>query len=81
MSTVTVRIENAYTDGHESEVDVELEAPEDPAELGEWWDDVVFPHTGDGHGAEKPGLGSYHIARIDRADDESLVGQSMEWSD
>lgn len=77
--TVTVHIENTYEDGHESQVDVELDAPEDPTDLDDWWDDVVFAHTGDGHGVDNPKLGSLYEATITRADDESLVGQSMEW--
>lgn len=79
MSTVTVHFENTYEDGHSSETDLELEAPEDPADLDDWWDDVVFEHTGDSHGALHPKLGSLYEATITRADEDSLVGKTMEW--
>jgi hypothetical protein len=79
MSTVTVRIENTYEDGHESVVEVEVETPADPTDLEDWWDDTVFEHTGDGHGADNPKLGAWYEAKITRADDEKLVGMSMDW--
>jgi hypothetical protein len=79
--TVIVKIENTYEDGHESELEVELDAPEGRSEeeLEQWWEDVVFPHTGDGHGIDEPKLGAWYEATIIRADDESLVGLSREW--
>jgi len=76
MSKVIVRIENAYSDGHESEAEVSVAAPH--GDIEEWWQDEVFPHTGDGHGVD--GLGSYYKATIIRADKKELVGQSMEWA-
>lgn len=78
MSTVTVRIEDTYEDGHSAIHEHEVEAPEDD-DLEDWWDEEVFEHTGDGHGAKHPKLGSLHEARIIRADDPTLVGKEMEW--
>jgi hypothetical protein len=76
--SVTVKIENTYEDGHESVVNVIVADPEDD-DLEMWWEDEVFPHTGDGHGEKYPKLGSMYEATITKADDASLVGQSMEW--
>ena len=76
MTTVIVRIENAYSDGHESQTDVPVRAP--GGDIEEWWQDEVYPHTGDGHGVD--GLGSYYKATIIHADEEELVGLSMEWA-
>jgi len=83
--TVTVKIENAYADGHESEREVEVMAPhlfrsQDPYHLNEWWEEVVWPKTGDGHGIDAV-LGSCYVATIITADDPNLVGATYEWMD
>lgn len=75
---VTVRIENAYSDGHESTHDVVVEAPD--GDLDDWFDRVVYPHTGDGHGARYSSLGSCYTATIVAADNAALVGAECEWS-
>jgi len=79
--TVTVRVENAYSDGHESQREVVVPAPGDDIEL--WWEEIVFPHTGDGHGIDSS-LGSHYEATIiatnDPDLDQHLVGLSTEWS-
>lgn len=71
--TVIVRIENDYEDGYRSERDVELPAP--TADVEAWFDDVVWPLTGDGHGAN---LNACYTATIIAAD-AALLGLSMEW--
>jgi hypothetical protein len=65
MSVVEVKIENDYSDGHHSECVVELELPDDMliADLDDWFNEVVFPKTGDGHGADED-LGSCYTATI-----------------
>ena len=73
---VTVKIENSYSDGHESTRVVELPAPGD--DLDAWWENVVWEETGDGHGVG--GLGSCYTATIVTANDASLVGKSYEWT-
>jgi hypothetical protein len=91
---IKVRIENSYTDGHESESTVEVEAPQSIEALDEvldgaedtWWQEVVFDHTGDGHYVEvyeETGerLGSCYTATIIEADDPALVGRTHEWID
>jgi hypothetical protein len=75
---VTVRIENSYSDGHESKSEVLLPPPE--GDLTQWFEDVVYPHTGDGHGIGKD-LGSCHVATIIAADDAALLGENCEWTD
>jgi len=77
--TVTVKIENTYEDGHESTLEVEVEAPEVPSDLEEWWEERVYEHTGDGHGAKYPQLGSWYTATIIRAEDAQLLGMSTDW--
>lgn len=81
MSTVTVKIENAYADGHESVHEVEVTAPTatDWDSMDTWWEDEVLPHTGDGHGAKHPKLGAYYEATIIRADEPLLVSMHREW--
>lgn len=86
--SVTVRIENAYSDGHTSTRTVEVEAPKDDtigSDLDEWWEEAVFEHTGDGHGAG--GLGSCYTATVVGVKHEYdnnrawMMGESTEWID
>jgi hypothetical protein len=74
---ITVKIENAYSDGHESKHEVLVEPP--TGALDEWFEDVVFPHTGDGHGIG--GGGSCYVATIIACDDAALLGETYEWID
>lgn len=73
-----VRIENSYTDGHQSTAEVELAVEPTSLDDAFWWD-VVYPHTGDGHHA--PGLGSHYEATIVQASNPALVGEHHEWAD
>lgn len=79
---VTVHIENWYSDGHESERTIHLPAPtgDISGDLDEWFNEAVFPHTGDGHGTDSS-LGSCYTASIVDAADKTLVGKSFEWTD
>jgi len=74
---VTVRIHNAYSDGHESTHEVEVAVPAGPLE--EWWEDEVWPETGDGHGADNEDLGTCYTATIILAEDLRLLGANHEW--
>ena len=47
--------------------------------LDDWWEEVVFPHTGDGHGADHPELGTFYTATVQRSDVRGLAGQTREW--
>lgn len=79
--TVLVEIENSYTDGHESTSQHRLAAPTDAPgseELDEWWEDKVFPLTGDGHGANNPRLDALHTATIIEGP-ASLLEESYDW--
>lgn len=76
-----VRIENTYEDGHESATEVWIALPDsltDPESIEEWWMDDVYAHTGNGHGATNPKLGSYHEATVISGPAE-LVGQTFDW--
>lgn len=82
---VTVKIENAYSDEHTSTREVSLPAPPRHAVypedvLDKWFEDVVYPETGDGHGIDSD-LGSCYTATIIAAEDTLLVGLSREWID
>lgn len=77
MSQVTVRIENYYPDGHESTFLLEVPGPTS-ADVEEWWWEVVFPYTGDGHGIG--GMDAVYVATVTDADAGDLVGQTREWS-
>jgi len=76
MSTV-VKIENAYSDGHLSEHEVKLDTP--TGDVEEWFDEVVYEHTGDGHGIDND-LGYCHTATVIASDDPGLLGQTYEWA-
>jgi hypothetical protein len=88
---ITVKIENSYTDGHESESRVEIDEGEFPLTAmpdEDWWQDYVFDHTGDGHYVEVyeatgERLGSCYTATIVHADDDRhwLVGATHDWLD
>jgi len=80
--TVVVKIENDYSDGHHSEREVEVPAPETQdgrGDLREWWADIVYQHTGDGHGIDFDG-GSCYTATI-VAGPPALLGETYEWVD
>jgi hypothetical protein len=74
---VTVRIGSHYADGHSSVRQVTLEAPTSDG-LEAWWEDVVYPETGDGHGERFPKLGHCYDAEV-IAGDPLLVGLTREW--
>jgi hypothetical protein len=86
---VTVRIENYYSDGHESKHEVEVEFNNavysvfSDDDIEEWFQDVVFDHTGDGHGDGSHGkLGSCYVATVLKAETyPELVGKNTEWVD
>ena len=75
--TVVVKIENDYEDGHHSESIHALPAPS--GDLDEWWEEVVYPNTGDGHGVGFDG-GSCYTAEIISGPTE-VLGKSTEWID
>jgi len=76
---IAVEISNSYSDGHESTSTVLLEGPEalTEAALEDWWAYVVFPHTGDGHGADS-GLSAVHTATV-IAGPADLLNKNTEW--
>lgn len=76
--TVLVEIENSYSDGDESTKQVRVAAPENPDDedsLDDWWNDVVFPHTGDGHSKT---MSASHEAKVLEGP-EALVGATYGW--
>lgn len=79
--SILLRLDNAYSDGHESSTTKSVPAPEDlddPDEVQDWWDTTVFNLTGDGHGAENPDLGSFYTATVIKGPAQ-LLGKTYEW--
>lgn len=79
-TTVAVEITNTYECGRESVARVVVQQPTNQVELADWWNDVVWDFTGDGHpcGSSE---GSVYTARVLNAPTgwEWLVGKTMEW--
>jgi hypothetical protein len=87
----TVRITNDYSDGHTSTHEARVAAPAidwkgwgggTPPEIDweSWWQEVVWPETGDGHGAAYPELGCCYTAEIIAADEADHLGKTYEWA-
>lgn len=76
-AVVRVTIRNFYADGHSSSKIVDLEPP--GQDIDEWFDEVVWPHTGDGHGDEHPKLGFRYEVEIGDAADSALIGLCRQW--
>lgn len=72
-----VKIDGAYTTGHEYEREALVEDPW-MDDLDEWWWQVVHPHTGD-EVFER--AGSYCEATILQTTDPAMVGKKYEWMD
>lgn len=75
--TLTIRVENAYSDGHKSKQveTVEVEPFEDLEQLWE----QLWEFTGDGHGIGND-LGYCHeITIVDASGRPELVGKCNEW--
>lgn len=71
----TVRITNTYAD--RESVDIwQVPSPADTSSetVADWWDDVVFPLTGDGRGGY-----AVSEATVESSDLPELVGQTTEW--
>jgi hypothetical protein len=74
---VRVAVNNFYSDGHSSLTIIDLESP--GGEIDDWFAEVVFPHTGDGHGVEHPDLATVYEAEIVDAEDPTLIGRRCQW--
>jgi hypothetical protein len=83
MTKIKVEIENTYEDHSSSKRTVELDAPpvgiDFEVELGSWFEDVVWPHTGRGEPGDEH-LSAHYLATIVEADGRpELVGEWFEW--
>lgn len=76
-SQVGVKFKNTYADGHECEALIVLPAPAEGESLEDWWDEVVQPETGCGHGIE---LDGYYEATVVTASpvNAHLIGKAWE---
>lgn len=77
MST-TVRITNTYP-SRSNTVSVTVQTPSDWSSDGleDWWEDVVFPHTGDGLGGSEYAI---YNAEVTESDVSEFVGKTYEWN-
>jgi hypothetical protein len=76
--TTTVEIENGYVNGDVvvNTVEVETFDPDVHDDLDQWWEDEVFPLTGDGrHGS----MDAYYEATVTDSDRDELVGETHDW--
>lgn len=74
MPTI-VSITNTYPDRRSVTV-VTVDSPDPTRNLTGWWEDKVFPHTGDGHGQRQYAI---HTAIIMSSDVIGMVGRTFEW--
>ncbi|UQX13395.1 hypothetical protein [Candidatus Mycobacterium methanotrophicum] len=75
--TLTIKVENAYSDGHESE-QVETVQVEPSEDLEELWEQLE-EFTGDGHGIDSDLGYCYVVTVLDSPDRPEMVGLSNEW--
>lgn len=74
MSCVKVQITNTYAD-RDNTVIVEVAVPREWPDLEDWWEDVVYPETGDGNGGD-----AYTEAEVLECDTfPALVGEKWDW--
>jgi hypothetical protein len=73
---VKIRVENAYSDGHESTLEYDIPEADVPAPVDEMWD-YLWDWTGDGHGQD-PDLGWFYKITILEAVKPGLAGLSRE---
>jgi hypothetical protein len=72
-----VIITNTYPDRSNTET-VTVPDPESlsPEDLEDWWEEEVFPHTGDGRGSNDYAV---YTATVTESDVPGLVGKWNEW--
>lgn len=76
-----IRVENTYSDGHESTIEYKLPSGDvDYALLDgiDGLDDLLYRYTGDGHGLNSD-LGCFYTITILESDRPELVGYTREW--
>lgn len=74
-----IKVENSYSDGHESTVEYEVPDADVAGLSDEELDLFLFDYTGDGHGAANPKLGTYHVVTILDSPVPSLVGYTVDY--
>ena len=75
---LVIRVENAYSDGHESDqaYTVEVARSLDNEQL---WDEL-YEYTGDGHGRAHPNLGTCHtVTVLESSQRPDLAGLANEY--
>ena len=72
--SVTVLIESSYACGHTCARVLALPAPAGP--LSDWWDESVWPETGDGR---HPSTAASYAATVVASTDPAFVGHRRVW--
>lgn len=78
--SVSVKITSTYSDSYEAVCTAIVRDPAEGESVDDWFQDAVFPHTGDGHGLDSS-LGSCYTAEVIAAADPALVGELIAWVD
>lgn len=78
-NVVQIGITNTYEDGHESEYEVWVPCWKGGAPDTDWWEDVVFPHTGDGTGENMSASYEAVIVAVSDPNDTTMCGVSYDW--
>lgn len=81
MSTIKLRIDNAYDSGHDSVAEITTTELPDPSAydretLREWADEHLFPLTGSGREHDN----AYYAVKIESSDNARLIGLWWEWA-
>lgn len=75
-----VKIHNEYECGSASNSTTHVRNPLPGETSADWWQDVVFPLTGDDHKCDAATENGYHEATIVMIDDPELrPGDTMTW--
>ncbi|SIJ02764.1 Uncharacterised protein [Mycobacteroides abscessus subsp. abscessus] len=74
-----VRVDVHGPNGDIDVVLVDVETPNKPEGLADWFDEHVYPHTDVGEGLAADGNGVGATATIVASSRTALVGQSTEW--
>jgi hypothetical protein len=78
--TTRIKVENTYEDGHESTFEYDVEDTDGYGDIEDWWDEVAFEHTGDGHGTgDNSKLGCFYEVTIIQSPHPEEVGLKREW--
>jgi hypothetical protein len=77
MLNLTIKVENAYSDGHTSEQIHQVDLGRFRGDEALW--DELWEYTGDGHGDSRDLCAIYTVTILESPQFPPLVGLSNEW--